>query len=59
VIWILGIIAGAVVFHNLHQQGLITAFRGPNNNLGCIPLIAVFILTIWLITQIPVSGTNP
>jgi hypothetical protein len=44
----------AIVFSNLRREGLITAFRGPNNNLGCIPLLAVFILTIWLITKIPI-----
>jgi hypothetical protein len=42
-----------VIFNNLREQGMITAIKGPNNNLGCIPLILVFILTIWLITQIP------
>jgi hypothetical protein len=48
------LLVGAVVLHGLHREGLITAVRGPNNNLGCIPLLAVFILTIWLITKIPV-----
>jgi hypothetical protein len=48
------LIVGAVVVHSLHRQGLITAIRGPNNNLGCIPLLAVFVLTLWLITKIPV-----
>jgi hypothetical protein len=48
------IIVVMVIFSNLREQGMITAMRGPNNNLGCIPLLMVFILTIWLITLIPV-----
>jgi hypothetical protein len=47
------IIVVMVIFNNLREQGMITAIRGPNNNLGCIPLLLVFILTIWLITLIP------
>jgi hypothetical protein len=47
------IIVILVVFNNLREQGMITAMRGPNNNLGCIPLLLVFIFTIWLITRIP------
>jgi hypothetical protein len=46
------IIVIMVVFNNLREQGMITAMRGPNNNLGCIPLLLVFILTIWLIARI-------
>jgi hypothetical protein len=47
------IIVVIVIFNNLREQGMITAIKGPNNNLGCIPILLVFILTIWLITQIP------
>jgi hypothetical protein len=47
------IIIALVVFNNLREQGMITAWKGSNNNLGCIPLLLVFILTIWLITLIP------
>jgi hypothetical protein len=47
------LIVGIVVFNNLRQQGMITAMRGPNNNLGCIPLLAFFVFCIWLITRIP------
>ena len=47
------LIVAVVVFNNLREQGMITAIRGPNNNLGCIPLLLAFIFTIWLITLIP------
>jgi hypothetical protein len=46
------IIVAMAVFNNLREQGMITAMRGPNNNLGCIPLLLAFIFTIWLITLI-------
>jgi hypothetical protein len=51
---IIVIIIIMVVFSNLNQQGMITAWKGPNNNLGCIPLLLVFIFTIWALCQLPV-----
>jgi hypothetical protein len=51
---IIVIIVIMVVFSNLNQQGVITVWKGPNNNLGCIPLLLVFVFTIWVLCQLPV-----
>jgi hypothetical protein len=48
------IIVVMVVFSNLNQQGVIRPWRGPNNNLGCIPLLLVFIFTILALCQLPI-----
>jgi hypothetical protein len=49
---LLMIIVIMVVTSNLHSQGLITAWKGPNNNLGCIPLLLVFLFTLFVITHL-------
>jgi hypothetical protein len=51
---ILVILVVMIVFNNLNQQGVLRWWQGPNNNLGCIPLLLVFLATLWLITKIPV-----
>jgi hypothetical protein len=49
---LLVIVVVMVIASNLHSQGLITAWKGPNNNLGCIPLLLFFIFCVWVITLI-------